>query len=252
MADLKPQNNLFNKEPEQSPMENQTLTETPMENPGPVVSPVATPPVNNNLSLETPVETAAPITNEDAFKATSTPVITKEQINANNLEPVELNKKIVIENTPAEAKPKKKGNMFVGFLCVLVILGALGYGVYYLANNGVLNIPYITKTTTTTTTTTKTTTTTTAVKDINGTYKATNTNCPTTPMNLAMVQDGTFTLSIVDDTCAATNFSGTYIYDKTTNNVTYTNSDNSTFSAKYTDGKIDISFNNTTYSFIQG
>ena len=187
------------------------------------------------------------------YKATSVAVITNEQINANNLEantnePVKLNRKIEVEDSYVpEPKEKKQGNMFVGFLIVFIILGGIGWGVYYAANHGIVNIPGVT--TTTTSAITSTTTTTTAVKEIYGTYSAVNSKCATTPMNLSIVKDGTFSLSLVDDTCNVSTFSGTYVYNKLLNNITLKNNDGTSLNASVDTTHILINYNSNGYNF---
>lgn len=46
-----------------------------------------------------------------------------------------LNKKIRVEEPIVQKKEKKKGNMFLGFLIVMIIAGAIGYGLYYVYVN---------------------------------------------------------------------------------------------------------------------
>jgi hypothetical protein len=268
-AELAPQNNLFGAPTPNSNEAPAAPVNTPIES-NPLEGELSNQPIlgaedipqNTNPAVATMTDTNPTPLEEPAvdnnptepFKATSAPVITNAQINANNLEtskdPVELNKKIEVEESHvAEPKEKKPGNMFVGFLIVFLIVGVLGFGVYYAANKGLINIPFITTTTTTTTQVTTTTTTTQLVTNVAGNYKTFNGNCPTTPMNLSLLDTGTFSLTIIDDTCAATAYAGTYTFDSKLGNITFKNADGTSLNGTLNGGNISLNINSLNYIF---
>lgn len=60
----------------------------------------------------------------------------------NENEKIKLNKKLVIEEATRKEE-KEKGSIFLGFIIVSLIIGAIGYGLYYLDKKEIINLPDI-------------------------------------------------------------------------------------------------------------
>lgn len=58
----------------------------------------------------------------------------------NENEKIKLNKKLIIEESTKKVE-KEKGSIFLGFILVCLIIGAIGYCLYYLDKKEIINLP---------------------------------------------------------------------------------------------------------------